>query len=378
MDSSSEPIRVLHVEDDSEFAEMAAQFITRNDDRLVFETALSPSEGMDRLHQADFDCIVSDYDMPEQDGLEFLKRIRSEHPNLPFILFTGKGSEEIASDAISAGVTDYIQKEVGTDQYSVVANQIVNSVERYRAIRQTELGIRAMETANEGISLVEPDGTFSYVNSAFADLFGHEPDELEGKHWRILYHNEEAQRLENDILPAVRETGYWAGETVRVTKDGERLVTDHRLAHTDEGVTVCTAQDVTQERMDTEKQMTGFDLFIDAMEEYAFYTTDHEGYVTRWNEGAERLKGFEASEVLGEHISTFFTEEDREQGLPEELIETAKSEGSVTDEGWRLRKDGSKFWATVTLSSSFDESGTIRGFGKIIQEAPDQGSTGSV
>lgn len=135
---------------------------------------------------------------------------------------------------------------------------------------------------------------------------------------------------------------------------------------------ICTATDVTEERASSEEPAGGLDLLVDAMEDYAFYTLDHEGHVTRWNKGAERLKGYAAWEVLGAHLSRFFTEEDRQADIPEQLIETAKNDGSVTHEGWRVRKNGSRFWANVTLSASFDQSGTLRGFGKMIQESSKQ------
>lgn len=372
MSISPEVIRILHVDDEPNFAEMAAQFVEQEDDQFEVMTETGAPAGLDLLRDGDFDGVVSDYDMPNMNGLEFLTTVREEFSDLPFILFTGKGSEEIAAEAITAGVTDYIQKQTGTDQYKILANRLVNAVERYHAVRQTDLSRRAMETANEGLSLVEPDGTFSYTNPAFARLFGYEPGELIGKHWTVLYHNKEAKRLENDILSAVREVGYWSGETVRQTKQGERLITDHRLASTDEDVIICTATDITEERATSAEQTSGFDLLIDAMEDYAFYTLDHEGYVTRWNKGAERLRGYEASEVLGAHMSEFFTEEDRQSDVPEQLIEAAKTEGSVTDEGWRLRKDGSQFWVNVTLSASFDKAGTVRGFGKMTQESTKQ------
>lgn len=372
MRRAPEVIRILHVDDEPDFTEMTSEFLEREDNRFDVITETNGAAGLERLRGGDFDAVVSDYDMAHMDGLEFLKSVRDVFSDLPFILFTGKGSEEIAAEAISAGVTDYIQKQLGSDQYTILANRLVNAVERYHAVRETSLRQRAMETANEGLSLVESDGTFSYVNPAFAHLFGYTPDELIGQHWTILYHNEEADRLERDILPAVREVGYWAGETVRLTKRGERLVTDHRLAYTDEDVIVCTATDVTDERTDAVDQASGLDLLVDAMEEYAFYTLDHEGYVTRWNKGAERLKGYSAAEIVGSHLSIFFTDDDQRAGVPEQLIETAKSDGSVTDEGWRLRKDGSRFWADVTLSASFDEAGTLRGFGKMIKEAPQQ------
>ena len=228
---------------------------------------------------------------------------------------------------------------------------------------------RVMETAREGMSLVRPDGTFSFVNSAFASLFGYDRHELHGEHWTVLYHNQEAKRLEEDILPAVRDTGYWAGETVRLTKHGEPRVTDHRLALTDEDAILCTATDVTLERTSSRLHGQGFDAMADALEDSAFFALDHEGHVTRWNEEAERLNGYEPSEILGMHVSEFFTREDREQDLPEQLLEAAEDGGTVTDEGWRVRNDETRFWADWTMFASYDDAGTIRGFGAVVREA---------
>lgn len=281
MDTAPRAIRILHVDDDPDFADMAAEFLEREDSRFEVVTETSAATGLERLQTGTFDCVISDYEMPGQNGLKFLSAVREDRPELPFILFTGKGSEEIASEAISAGVTDYIQKDVGTDQYTILANRVSNAVIRHQAVKQTDLSYRAMETATEGLSLVQPDGTFSYVNPAFANLFEYDPSELIGAHWTILYHNDEATRLENDILPAVRETGYWSGETVRLTKNRERLVTDHRLAHTDEGVIVCTAQDITPERSTEPEKTTGLDILLNALDDHVFYAFDHEGYVTR-------------------------------------------------------------------------------------------------
>ncbi|MFC6890333.1 response regulator, partial [Halorubrum trueperi] len=103
----SKTIRVLHVEDDRDFANLVAAFLTSDRDRFCVDTETDPKQALSALQDADheFDCVVSDYDMPGLNGLDVLQRIRDEYPNLPFILFTGKGSEEIASEAITAGVT---------------------------------------------------------------------------------------------------------------------------------------------------------------------------------------------------------------------------------------------------------------------------------
>ena len=225
---------------------------------------------------------------------------------------------------------------------------------------------RAMETAREGMSLVRSDGTFAFVNPAFANLFGYDREELLGEHWTVLYHNEEAKRLEEDILPAVRETGYWSGETVRLTKHGEPRVTDHRLALTDEDVILCTATDLTLDRTASGSDARESHPMVDDMEEGTFFALDHEGYVTRWNGDGELLNGYEPSEILGEHVSTFFA--GGEQGHPEQLLDVAKNQGSVTEEGWRVRNDGSRFWGEVTMVASYDDAGTIRGFGTLIRD----------
>jgi len=122
-------IRVLHVEDDPDFGELTATILEREDDRFALERATSATDGNAHLEERQFDCVVSDYDMPGTHGIEFLTFVREQYPELPFILFTGKGSEEVASDATSAGVTDSLQKEGGTDQYAVLANRITNVAE---------------------------------------------------------------------------------------------------------------------------------------------------------------------------------------------------------------------------------------------------------
>lgn len=365
-------INVLHVDDEPGFADLTSQFLEQEDERFEVQTAASGTDGLAILGAEAVDCIVSDYDMPGMDGLEFLSAVRDEHPDLPFILYTGKGSEEIASEAITAGVTEYIQKERGTEHYAILANRITNLIERYRAVRTIDRSYRAMKTASEGISLIDPDGTFSYVNPAFADLFGYDPDELTGEHWTLLYHDDEADRLENDIIPAVKTNEYWSGETVRLMKGGNKLVTDHRLAHADDGVLVCTARDITPERTQSTEQSTQFDVLIDAMDDHAFFTLDHEGYVTRWNDGARRYTGYDVDEILGAHVSTVLRESDPAAPLSERLLETAKTEGSAAHEGLQVRQDGTRPGTDVTVSASFDESGTLRGYGIILKKADEQ------
>lgn len=145
----ADEIRVLHVDDDPAFSELAATFLERIDDRFEVHTAADALVGRERLADERFDCVVSDFDMPDMDGIEFLATVRKTDPDLPFILYTGRGSEEVASRAISLGVTDYLQKDGGNEQYEVLANRIENVVEQARYARRAEEQARKLGILRE-------------------------------------------------------------------------------------------------------------------------------------------------------------------------------------------------------------------------------------
>jgi DNA-binding NtrC family response regulator len=124
----SHPITVLHVDDEPGLADMVATFLERHNDHFDVHTATRSDDGLAVLATHDIDCIVSDYEMPCRTGLEFLEDVRADYSDLPFILYTGEGSEEVASMAISKGATDYLKKESNTSHYEVLANTIENAV----------------------------------------------------------------------------------------------------------------------------------------------------------------------------------------------------------------------------------------------------------
>ena len=109
-------------------------------------------------------------------------------------------------------------------------------------------------------------------------------------------------------------------------------------------------------------------LLIEAVRDYAIYMLDPEGIVSSWNPGAERFKGYSASEIIGQHFSRFYTEDDREAGLPARALETARREGKFENEGWRVRKDGTRFWAYVVIDPIRVASGKLVGFAKITRD----------
>ncbi|WP_227354936.1 hybrid sensor histidine kinase/response regulator [Haladaptatus salinisoli] len=180
------PIRVLHVDDDPARVRLSEALLTNHLADAVVHTETDPTAALASLDDGRaVDCVVSDFDMGETNGLDFLETVRDRFPRLPFILFTGKGSEEIASEAISAGVTDYLQKGGGADQYAVLANRIENVVGRYRAERAaTEYQERmrnVYERVRDAFFALDAEWRFTYLNERAERLLSRTEEELLGE-----------------------------------------------------------------------------------------------------------------------------------------------------------------------------------------------------
>jgi PAS domain S-box-containing protein len=109
-------------------------------------------------------------------------------------------------------------------------------------------------------------------------------------------------------------------------------------------------------------------MLVEAVTDYAIYMLDSKGIISSWNPGARRFKGYEESEIIGEHFSRFYTEEDRKTDLPRRALETAEREGKFESEGWRVRKDGTRFWAYVIIDPIRDSDGKLVGFAKVTRD----------
>ncbi|NLV05238.1 response regulator [Haloarcula rubripromontorii] len=168
-------VTVLCVDDEPSYADLIATHLERKDTAIDATGVTSATDGLSYLDEHDVDCIVSDYDMPGIDGLEFLEAVRARDPDLPFLLFTSQGSETLASNAIAAGVTDYIQKTHGSQQYAVLAQRIRNAVERVKAKATAEAAQertkRILDATNDAV-LVSVASTIVYANPAAVELFG--------------------------------------------------------------------------------------------------------------------------------------------------------------------------------------------------------------
>ena len=238
----AEPVRVLHVDDEPGFVELTTELLPNEDGRIEVETATSAAEGLDQLADGGIDCVVSDYDMPGTNGIEFLEAVREEHPELPFILFTGKGSEEIASEAISAGVTDYLQKKGGTDQYALLANRIGHAVEALLARERSERRKREYRTLIESspASIIVLDRGYDilYLNPSAAETLGcDEPDDLVGTSaWQFVHpDDDEAGRERVEQVFAEREPAGTREYRLITLDDTERYARGNIVPVTFEG-----------------------------------------------------------------------------------------------------------------------------------------------
>ena len=199
----NDEVAVLHVDDEPAFSDLVRQFLERRADNLSVTSASSVDDAVEALERGRYDCVVSDYDMPTMNGLEFLEHVRAEQPALPFILFTGKGSEEIASEAISAGVTDYVQKG-GADQYTVLINRIENAARQYRDHRELAIKTRAMDNAPIGIAmskLIDGEPVVTDVNASVESVTGKSASDLVGEPCWFL----DEESYDPTVVEAIRE-----------------------------------------------------------------------------------------------------------------------------------------------------------------------------
>ena len=227
------------------------------------------------------------------------------------------------------------------------------------------------------IFALDPDGHILTWNTGAERLKGYAADEIVGKHFSMFYPPEDAAAGKpRALLEAAREEGRVEDEGWRLRKDGSRfwgnvLITALR---DDSGRLVGFAKvtrDLTDRREAEEalrESEERFRLLVQSVDDYAIFMLDPAGNVSTWNPGAERIKGYTAEEITGQHFSRFYTEEDLAAGKPARELEVAVATGHYEEEGWRVRKDGTRFWANVVLTPIARAGGGLAGFAKVTRD----------
>jgi PAS domain S-box-containing protein len=248
-----------------------------------------------------------------------------------------------------------------------VANR--NVEDRYRLLVE---GI-----TDYAIYMLDAEGFVSSWNPGARRFKGYEESEILGEHFSIFYTEEDraAGAPETALRTAVEE-GRFEKEAWRVRKDGSRfwahVVIDPLRSPAGELIGFAKiTRDLTERKEALERLRRSeeqFRLLIQSVTDYAIYMLDPEGHVSSWNAGAERIKGYRADEIMGEHFSRFYTDEDRAAGLPGEALRIAATEGRFEREGWRLRKGAERFFAHVVIDAIRDETGELIGFAKVTRD----------
>ena len=225
--------------------------------------------------------------------------------------------------------------------------------------------------------MLDREGYIATWNPGARRFKGYEPDEIIGQHFSRFFRPEDREAgLPERVLETAAREGKFEDEGWRVRKDGS-LMWVHVVVdpiYDDSGTLVGFAKitrDVTERRerdralFESEQR---FRMLVEGVHDYAIYMLDPEGHVSNWNAGAQRIKGYGRDEIVGQHFSRFYTEEDRAGGEPQRALETALREGKYEREAWRVRKDGTRFFAHVVIDPIYDDQGRLAGFAKITRD----------
>jgi PAS domain S-box-containing protein len=243
-------------------------------------------------------------------------------------------------------------------------------VESERAFRLLVEGV-----VDYGICMLDPNGLVVKWNAGAERIKGYRAGEIIGQHFSVFYPPEDRATLPQRALESARATGRFEAEGWRIRKGGARFFASVVIDNIyEDGALVGFAKitrDITermQARSALSESETNFRLLVGGVTDYALYMLDPEGRVTNWNLGGQRIKGYVPDEIIGQHFSRFYTPADREAGKPARALQIARESGRYEEEGWRVRKDGTFFWASVVIDPIRNDAGELIGFAKITRD----------
>lgn len=248
-------------------------------------------------------------------------------------------------------------------------------LDRIGDARRLELLINAI--VDYAIFMLDTDGIVKSWNAGAERLKGYSANEIIGQSFAVFYTPEDrAAGLPQRALGTARETGRFNSEGWRVRKDGTRfwalVVLD--AIRDEQGRLIGFAKvtrDITERQAAHQEILEGerrYRRLIEAVVDYAIFQLDPAGNVATWNPGAQRIKGYEPRDIIGRHFSLFYTPEDQQADVPKRVLAEATERGRIEMEGWRMRKDGSRFWASVIIDRIVDEAGQLVGFAKVTRD----------
>jgi len=295
----SDEIRILHVDDDTNQSEFLKYFLPEMDETFRIDFVSDPCRAMEKMQSVRYDCVVTDYQMPKMNGIELAEKIR-ESFDLPIIIYTGQGSEEIAEAAFSAGIDDYLRKEMDPSHYQVLAKRVRHVVEKKR---METLYRTVVEQARDALSIFI-GGRIVFANQATLDLLGVESLS------EIIDSNPFTLRRNGKPDASILETGFHECEINTKNKETRYIeVSTSPIDYNGQKAVMCFSRDVTEKKrleLDNRISQTRFRTLVDLVPD-GIISLSPLGYATFVNDTFLKLTGFSRGEIVGKHLTSIGT-----------------------------------------------------------------------
>src|SRR6266516_2703399 len=373
--------RILVVEDESLLAEDIQERL-KNLGYEVAAVAHSGEEALARVAAAQPDLVLMDIRLKgKMDGIDTARVVR-ERFNLPVVYLTGEADGATLERAKATEPLGFLLKPIEEKRlYSTIEIALYKHRMDRRLRRIERWFATALKSIGDAVMVTDTGGRVTFMNPMAEKLTGWKSATAAGKPLPEVYHTvnaETREKLESLVSQALLE-GVVAGATNRavlISRNGAETAIDDSAAPIRDAAgnitgLVLTFRDVS-ERQRVEQALQAseerFRLLVEGVQDYAIFMLDPAGQVTSWNGGAERLLGYQSEEILGAHLARFFTTPDVRRGKPAENLERAKLQGRAEEEGWRVRKDGSRFQANVIIAALRDEQSRLLGFAQVTRD----------
>ncbi len=371
-------MRVLFVDDEPDILEQAKLFLEKEKDGLDIDTVISAGKALELFEKNDYDCIVSDYQMPEMDGLSFLKILRNERQNsIPFIMFTGKGREEVAIEALNLGADRYLQK--GGDprsQYDVLAQAIIQEIE-YSQMEERENFFEISAThAPEAIFVSDKNANIIYVNKQASENLGYSIEELEDMKIFDLDPNFSSKNW-NQHWKKSRKKGKTRIESDHIKKDGTKFSVElliNHIEHMGEEYHFTFARDIT-DRKKMEKELSFesdlMESLMDNLPDFVYFKDEDARYVEVSESYAEMIN-MEKDEIIGRKVTDLYSEDEGNR-MHEDDLRVIEEGGKIVDKEDKITiPNGETRWMSTTKIPRYDDEGNVIGMFGVSRDITDR------
>lgn len=354
----------------------------------------SGQEAIDLARHLRPDLMLLDVSMPGMDGLEALPVVREQSPGTRIVMYSGFDEEGLAERTLELGAAAFFEKASSLEGLvddllglmddggaaprrtpstpapapSAVEPVLREHLERFREVfEDAAIGMATMTLAgrlvraNASLGQLTGRKAGDLVATSYAELAGPDGGLVDDALQSIVRGDRDVVHLEHRVVGGDPGSRRWLLSTVSSVRDAAR-----RPLYLFLQVQDVSAQRAAEEELRLSEQR--FRLLVEAVQDYAIFMLDPDGHIASWNTGAQRIKGWTADEIIGHHFRRFYPPDKQAERHPEHELELAVRDGHYEEEGWRVRKDGSMFWAQVTITAVHDRDGELLGFAKVTRD----------